>query len=61
MTQFSISFFGENTIVLYNKGYQMIELFILLQLMQVLTPGLILINFYEDQKEVGVRTSILHK
>ena len=27
MTQFSIYFFGENTIVLYNKGYQMIELY----------------------------------
>ena len=39
----------------------MIELFILLQLIQVLTPGLILINFYEDQKEVGMRTSVSHK
>ena len=39
---------------LYNKGYQMIELFILLQLIKVLTSGLNLINFYEDQKEVGV-------
>ena len=29
----------------------MIELFILLQLIQVLTPGSNLINFYEDQKE----------
>ena len=48
-------------VVLYNKGYQMIELFILLQLIQVLTPGSNLINFYEDQKEVGVRTSITHK
>ena len=44
-----------------NKGYQMIELFILLQLIQVLTPGSNLINFYEDQKEVGVRMSISHK
>ena len=39
----------------------MIELFILLQLIQVLTPGSNLINFYEDQKEVGVCTSISHK
>ena len=38
----------------------MIELFILLQLIQVLTPGSNLINFYEDQKEVGVRKSISH-
>ena len=36
-------------------------LFILLQLIQVLTPGSNLINFYEDQKEVGVGTSISHK
>ena len=48
-------------VVLYNKGYQMIELFILLQLIQVLTPGSNLINFNEDQKAVGVRTSISHK
>ena len=39
----------------------MIELFILLQLIQVWTPGSNLINFYEDQNEVGVRTSISHK
>ena len=39
----------------------MIELFILLQLIQVLTTGSNLINFCEDQKEVGVRTSISHK
>ena len=39
----------------------MIELFILLQVIQVLTPGSNLINFYEDQKEVGVRMSISHK
>ena len=45
-------------VVLYNKGYQMIEIFILLQLIQVLTPDSNLIKFYEDQKEVGVRTSI---
>ena len=31
----------------------MIELFILLQLIEVLTPGSNLINVYEDQKEVG--------
>ena len=48
-------------VVLYDKGYQMIELFILLQLIQVLTPGSNLINFYEDQKEVKVRASISHK
>ena len=42
-------------IVLYNKGYHMKELFILLQLIQVLIPGSNLMNFYEDQKEVGVR------
>ena len=40
-------------VVLYNKEYQIIELFILLQLIQVLTPGSNLINFYGDQKEVG--------
>ena len=39
----------------------MIELFILIQLIQGLTSGSNLINFYEDQKEVGVRTSISHK
>ena len=46
--------FVENVgVVLYNKGYQMIELFILLQLIQVLTQSSNLINIYEDQKEVG--------
>ena len=39
----------------------MIELFILLQLIQVLTSDSNSINFYADQKEVGVRTSISHK
>ena len=39
----------------------MIELFILLQLIQVLTPCSNLINFYEDQNEEGMRTSISHK
>ena len=39
----------------------MIELFILQQLIQVLTPDSNSINFYEDQKEVGLRTSISHK
>ena len=48
-------------VVLYNKGYQMIELFILMQLIQVLTQGSNLIFFYDYQKEVGVRTSISHK
>ena len=47
-------------IVLYNKGYQIIVLYILLQLIHVLKPGSNLINFYEDQKEVGVRTSKIH-
>ena len=36
----------------------MIELFILLQLIQVLTPGSNLINFYEDQTEEGLCSSI---
>ena len=36
-------------VVLYNKECQMIELFIQLQLVQVLTPGPNLINFYEHQ------------
>ena len=48
-------------LVLYNKGNQMIDLFIMLQLIQDLTPDSNLIYFYEDQKEVGVRTSISHK
>ena len=48
-------------VVINNKGYQMIELVILLQLIQVLMPGSNLINFYDDQKEVGVRKSISHK
>ena len=48
-------------VVRYNKGYQMIKLFILLELIQVLIPGSNVINFYEDQKEVGVRTSISQK
>ena len=43
------------------SNYQMIELFILLQLIQVLTPDSNLINFYEDQKEVQVCMSISHK
>ena len=58
---FNLRFLENMGAVLYNKGYQMIELFILLQLIQVLTPGSNLINFYEDQKEVGVGTSISHK
>ena len=51
-------------VVLYNKGYQMKELFIVLQLIHVLTPVSNFMNFYEDQKEVknvGVCTSISHK
>ena len=39
----------------------MIELLILLQLIQVLTPGSNLIRFYEDKKKVRVSTSISHK
>ena len=58
---FNLRFWRYMGEVLYNKGNQMIELFILMQLIQVLTPGSYLINFYEDQKEVGVRTSISHK
>ena len=47
--------------VLFNKVYQSIELFILLYvIIYVLTPDSNLINFFEDQKEVGVRTSIPH-
>ena len=62
MTQFSISVFLEHMgVVLYNEGYQMIELFILLQLIQVLNSGSNLINIYEDQKKVGVHTSFSHK
>ena len=61
LAQFQSPFLENMGVVLYNKGYQMIELFILPQLIQVLTPGSNLINFYEDQKEVGVRTSISHK
>ena len=48
-------------VVLYNKGYQMIEQFILLQLIKVLTTGSNLVNFYKDQKEVGVCMSISYK
>ena len=58
---FSLRFVENMGVVLYNKGYQIIELFILLQLIQVLTPDSNLMNFYEEQKEVGVRTSISHK
>ena len=58
---FNLRFLENMGEVLYNKGYQMIELFIPMQLIQVLTPGSNLIIFYEDQKEVGVRTSISHK
>ena len=58
---FQSLFFENMGVVLNNKGYQMIELFMLLQLIQVLTPGSNSINFYEDQKEVGVRKSFSHK
>ena len=58
---YDLPFLENMEVVLYNNGYQMIELFILMQLIQVLTQGSNLINFYEDQKEVGVRTSISHK
>ena len=58
---FQSPFLENMGVVLNNKGYQMIELFILLQLIQVLTPSSNLINFYEDQKEVGVHKSISHK
>ena len=45
---------------LYNKGYQMIELFILLQLIQVLTPNSNSIYFNEDQKEVWLKMEEKH-
>ena len=45
---------------LYNEGYQMIELFILLQLYKFWHDSN-LINFPKDKKEVGSCTSILHK
>ena len=48
-------------VVLYKKGYKFIELLILPRLIEVLKPGSNLINFYEDQNEVGVRSSVLHK
>ena len=48
-------------VVLYYKRYQMIELFILLRLIQVLTPGSNLLISYEEQNKVWVRTSISHK
>ena len=47
-------FWGNIGVVLYKKGYQMIEIFILLHLIYVLTPGSILITFYEDQKVAAV-------
>ena len=58
---FQSPFLENMGVFMNNKGYQMIQLFILLQLIQVLKPGSNLINFYEDQKEVGVRKSISHK
>ena len=58
---FNLCFLENMGIVLYNKGYQMIEPFILLQLIQALTSGSNLINVYEEQKEVGMRMSISHK
>ena len=61
LPSFQSSFLENMGVVLYNKGYQMRELFILLQLIQVLTPISNLINVYEDQNEVGVRTSISHQ
>ena len=48
--------FQEFTIFLdtvLKDAISMIELFISLQLIQILTPGSNLINFYEDQKKVG--------
>ena len=57
---FNLRFLENMGVFLYDKGYQMIEIFILLQVMQVLTPGSNLINVYEDQKEVEVHTSISH-
>ena len=39
-------------VVLYIEGYEMIDIFILLQLIYVLTVDLNLIHFYDDKKEV---------
>ena len=48
--------------VLYNKGYQMIEQLIHSDAVDTSFDNFWnLINFYEDQKEVGVRTDISHK
>ena len=58
---FQTPFLENMGVVLFNKGYQMIEPFILLQLIQVLTPGSNLIDFNEVQYEVWFRTSISHK
>ena len=49
---FNLRFLENMGVDLYNERYQMIELFILLQLLQGLTPGSNLINLYEDQREV---------
>ena len=60
---FNLRFLENMGVVMNNKGYQIIELFILLQLIQVLTPaaGSNSINFYEHRKELEVRKSISHK
>ena len=58
---FNLRFWRNMEVVLYNNGYQMIELFILLQLIQVLTPGSNLLIFYGEQNDVRVRTFISHK
>ena len=50
MTHFQSPLFENMMVVLNNKRYQKIELFILLQLMQVLTPGSNLIIFYDDKR-----------
>ena len=47
---FNLRYLENMEVVLYYKGYQMIELFILLQLIQVLTPGSNLSIFYEEKK-----------
>ena len=44
-----ICFLEDMEVVLCNKGYQMIELFILLQLIQVLTPGSNLLIFMRNK------------
>ena len=64
MTQFSIFKFLENMgvhVVLYNKGYQNDRTIHSASVDTSIDTRFGFNIFYEDQKEVGVRTSILHK